>query len=132
MGARIPILCIMPSILCTLYVSVERRETRDGTVSASVCFAESDSVLENRSARMRSVVSRATLEAKRFAITLPAHATTATSSIPTLHSESASTLLVGTTSSIMCAMMRGRKSSATVPTTLKIMPAAMRPLLRDR
>ena len=130
MGARIPILCIMPSILCTLYVSVERRETRDGTVSASVCFAESDSVLENKSARMRSVVSRATLEANRFAITLPAHATTATSSIPTLHSESASTL--GTTSSIMCAMMRGRKSSATVPTTLKVMPAAMRPLLRDR
>ena len=108
-GARTPMRCIMPTMLCTLYVSVDRRETSEGTVSASVWRA-----------------------AMRLAMTLPAHAATATASIPTPHSDSASTLRVGATSSIIYAMMTGKKSSATVPTTLIQKPPSIRHLKAER
>ena len=103
-----------------------KKETSDGSVTASACRADSESVFANRSERRRSVVSRAVLDAKRLAMTLPAQAATATSSIRTLHSARAGTLRAGATSSIMCAMMSGRNSSASVPATLKASPAATR------
>ena len=100
-GARTPSLCIMPIILCTLYVSDDSRDTSDGTVNPSVCAADRCSVRENRSFLRRSVVSRATLDAMRLAMTLPNSAINAKSSMAMPQITNLVTFFSGASSSII-------------------------------
>lgn len=128
MGTRTPSLCIMPSILCRLYVSVDSLETRVGRVQESICRAERESVLENRSPRTLRVASRATREARRLAMMLPYSATSASASIPPPNRRREGTSLTGafSPSSSIYPKRRGRRSSAMVPITLIMNPNAMR------
>ena len=128
MGTRTPSLCIMPSILCRLYVSVDSLETRVGRVQESICRAERESVLANRSPRTLRVASRATREARRLAMILPYSATSASASIPPPNRRRESTSLTGafSPSSSIYPKRRGRRSSAMVPITLMTNPNAMR------
>ena len=127
-GARMPMRCVITSMVCTLYVSDDRRETSDGIVTASAWRKERASVFVNRSPRRRSVTSRPMRDALRLANTLPRYAATETPTMATPHHTNAATLRVGATVSIIYARMRGRTSSASVPAVFMARPPVSRHL----
>ena len=73
-GARTPILCIIPTKLWTLYVSVVIRDSSEAIVKRSVWGAESRMERSNKSLRTLSEKLRATLAAILFAMMLPTQA----------------------------------------------------------
>ncbi len=124
-GARTPSLCIMPTIWWMLYVSVERRDIKDGSVNRSTCRHDRYDMRANRSWRTRLVQSRATADAVRLARIFPHTAMTEHTSIITPQNIISCKFLVGTIVSIMYASIHGMKRSMIVPIHFITNPTAI-------
>ncbi len=81
----------------------------------------------NKSWRIVSVVSLATLDAMRFAMTLNESASTEQTSITNPHTKTALRLPCGITVSIIYARIQGRHRSMIVPINLMENPSSIRP-----